>query len=600
MALKIEDYAMLSDGRSAALIGRDGSIDWLCFPRFDSPACFAALLGTPEHGRWSIAPKGRWHGSRRYLEGTVVLETTFRAKGGSCRLFDCMLVDSAVPTLVRVVEGVEGTVDLELDLAIRFDYGSIVPWVRRLEGRHGIRAVAGPEALLVGSPVPLLGKNLRTTAAFAARAGEMLSFTLQWQQSHEFPAAPPANPHAEMRKTVYRWKEWSDRSGYTGGDKPAIDRSLLTLKALTYERTGGIVAAATTSLPEALGGSRNWDYRYAWIRDSAFTLEALLAAGYRDEAERWNQWLLRAVAGTPSQVNIMYGIAGERRLSELELAWLPGYEGSKPVRIGNAAYAQTQLDIFGELMAASHLARKSGLPGSADFWRVERKLVEYVCSRWREPDEGLWEVRGPRRHFTHSKVMAWLAIDRAIAGVERFGLEGDAARWRRLRRRIHADVCRRGFNSKLGSFTQAYGSRELDASLLLLPLVGFLPPSDPRVTGTVRAIERGLMKDGLLLRYLPKKGIDGLGGCEGSFIACSFWLAQAYALLGRREEAVELNARVSALRNDVGLFSEEYSTRRRRLVGNFPQTFSHVGHVVTGLALSRPPGAEGGRRTRGA
>ncbi len=587
MALPIEDYALIGDCRSAALVGRDGSIDWLCFPRFDSAACFAALLGTSDNGHWAIAPKGRYESSRRYLDGTMVLETTFRTEAGSCRLTDCMLVGDAAPTLIRVVEGLEGTVTMDLTLTIRFDYGAIVPWVRRLAGRQGISAVAGPEALLVASPVPLTGQNMSTKAEFTVSAGETLPFTLIWHLSHEPLPGLPAEPLAEVRRTVDWWKEWSSRSTYDGIDKPAIERSLLTLKALTYEPTGGIVAAPTTSLPETLGGQRNWDYRYSWIRDSAFTLQALLVAGYRQEAQQWNQWLLRAVAGTPSQMNIMYGIGGERRLTELTLPWLGGYEGSLPVRIGNAAYAQQQLDIYGELMAASDLARRAGLAHSADFWRVELKLIEYLSAHWNDPDEGIWEMRGPKRHYTHSKVMAWLGLDRAIKAVQDYGLEGDLAAWKPLRARIHADICEHGFNRSLNSFVQTYGSEDLDASLLMIPIWEFLPPSDPRVTGTVAAVEKYLMEDGLVLRYRPKNPADPLHGKEGTFLACSFWLVNCYSLLGRHEEAEALFGRLNGLRNDVGLFAEEYSPTHKRQVGNFPQSFSHIGHVVAAGTLSK-------------
>lgn len=592
MALRLEDYALISDCRSAGLVGRNGSIDWLCFPRFDSPACFAALLGTEENGSWSISPKGRYESTREYAAGTAVLETTFHASGGTFKLTDCMILDDAAPTLIRLVEGVEGAVDVGLALTIRFDYGSIVPWVRRLAGRHGISAVAGPEALLVASAVPLIGRNLHTVAEFTVKAGDILPFSMIWHSSHEPLPRLPAEPVNEVRRTVNRWRKWSARSTYRGVDGLGVERSLVTLKALTYQPTGGIVAAATTSLPETIGGERNWDYRYGWIRDSAFTLQALLMAGYREEAEQWNQWLLRAVAGTPDQVSIMYGIRGERRLPELTLSWLSGYEGSRPVRIGNAAYAQTQLDMFGELMAASDLGRRSGLPHSADFWKVESKLVDYVCRHWVEPDEGIWEVRGPKRDFTHSKVMAWVAVDRAIKAVKDFGLAGDLDHWTGLRARIHADVCARGFNSKLNSFVQSYGSRELDASLLLLPIYGFLPPDDPRIIGTIEAVERHLVEDGLVLRYRPKQELDGLLGDEGSFLACSFWLADCYALLGQKEKARDLFQRLIGLRNDVGLYAEEYSVKHKRLVGNFPQTFSHIGHIVTACTLTNTKALE--------
>jgi GH15 family glucan-1,4-alpha-glucosidase len=574
VALKLEDYALISDSRSAALVGRDGSIDWLTFPRFDSPACFAALLGTPDNGRWRIAPTGRFEATRRYLDGTMVLETTFRAAGGTCSIVDCMLTCDDDPTLVRLVRGIEGRVALALELIIRFDYGSIIPWVHRLDGTQGISAVGGPEALLVASPVPLQGRDMRTVAEFSVSAGEELPFTLIWHRSEDpLPRLPP-EPPAEVRRTVDYWKGWSGRSTYNG------------LKALTYQPTGGIIAAPTTSLPETLGGRRNWDYRYAWIRDSAFTLQALLLAGYRDEAEAWNQWLLRAVAGTPEQVNIMYGLAGERRLTEIELPWLAGYEGSRPVRVGNGAHAQVQLDIFGELLLASDLGRRAGLPRSADFWRVECKLIDYLSAHWTDPDEGIWEVRVGKRHFTHSKMMAWVAVDRAIKAMTDFGLEGDLAGWTKLRERIHADVCAQGYDPQVGAFTQSYGSKALDASLLLMPIFGFLPADDPRVVGTVAAIERDLVREGFVMRY-RRTDIEAGNPDEGSFLACSFWLADCYAAMGRRREAEELFERLCGLRNDVGLFSEEYSSVHKRLVGNFPQTFSHIGHIVAADTLSQ-------------
>ena len=592
MALRVEDYALLSDCRGAALVGKDGSVDWLCCPRFDSSPFFAALVGTPENGRWRIAPKGRFRVERRYLPGTMILETVFHASGGVVRLVDCLLVRESAPTLVRLVEGVSGRVAMGLELVIRFDYGSIVPWVRRLESREGLTAVAGPDAVLVKSPVKLGGRNLRTVASFEVRAGDRLPFVLAWYPSERSIPKLPADCRDAVGRTARWWKGWSGRASVRGRDEEAVRRSLLTLKALTYEPTGGIIAAPTSSLPEVLGGTRNWDYRYVWIRDSAFTLSALLMAGYREEAQRWNQWLLRAVAGTPSQLNIMYGIRGERRLTEIELTWLAGYEGARPVRAGNGAYAQLQLDIFGELMAASHLGREAGLPRSADFWRVERTMIDYLCENWQRPDKGIWETRRPARHFTHSKVMAWLAVDRAIKAVEEFGLDGELEHWRKLRACIHADVCERGFSPRLNSFVRSYGAQDLDASLLLLCLAGFLPPDDPRIRGTVAAVERELLQDGLLLRYRRPDGLS-----EGAFLACSFWLADCRHLLGRRREAEELYERLLGLRNDVGLLSEEYDTNARRLVGNFPQTLSHIALINSAGRLNARPEAEPLRRT---
>lgn len=580
MALLIEDYALLSDCNSAALVGKNGSIDWLCLPSFDSAACFAALLGDENNGRWLIAPKGEFHSRRQYVDGTTVLETTFESSQGLCRLTDCMLVKDETPTLVRILEGLSGEVDVQMEFVIRFDYGSIVPWVRRLQNSHqGIRAIAGPEAIALTSAVPLKGKDLRTVAEFKVKAGEQLPFVLQWYPSHKPEPYPVENPYVAVRKTIYWWKEWSDRCQHDSCDRAGVKRSLITLKALTYAPTGGIVAAPTTSLPESIGSNRNWDYRFSWIRDSTFTLYALLNAGYRDEAQRWNMWLLRAVAGTPSQVNIMYGINGERRLTEVELDWLAGYQGSKPVRIGNAAYKQMQIDVFGELMDTRDLARRSGLYHDENSWRIEKEMLKYLCQNWASPDEGIWEIRGPRRHFTHSKVMAWVAVDRAVRAVQNFGMEGPMDEWIALRDKIHRDVCENGFDRSLNSFVQSYGSKELDASLLMISLVGFLPPDDPRSVGTVNAIQKNLMQDGLVLRYRTHPEIDGLPSGEGSFLACTFWLIDNLVLLNRRKEAEEFYKNVVSLRNDVGLFSEEYSMRDKRMLGNFPQALSHIAHV---------------------
>ena len=581
----IEDYALIGDCHSAALVSRRGSIDWLCLPRFDSPACFAALLGDPSHGRWTITPRGEHRTRRSYIDGTMVLTTEFASATGRCRVIDCMVIGDEYPTLLRMVEGVEGTVDLELELIIRFDYGSIVPWVRRLEG-GALLATAGPDSLLLYTPVRLHGENLRSRASFTVHAGERLPFSLVWHPSNRRHPPPPSHPDVELDRTVAWWRDWSSRCSYHGEHRTLVQRSLLTLKALTYAPTGGIVAAPTTSLPESLGGVRNWDYRYCWLRDATFTLYALLGAGYREEAGHWREWLIRAVAGTPSQINIMYGLSGERRLPEMELPWLPGYAGSRPVRIGNGAYTQLQLDVFGEVMDALHLARRSGLEHTETSWRVQHAMLEYLESAWDQPDEGIWEVRGPRRHFTHSKVMAWVALDRGIKAVEGWGRPGPLARWQALRSKIFDEVCELGYDPELGSFVQYYGSREVDASLLMMSLVGFLPASDPRIIGTVAQIERTLLHDGLVLRYRPDPEHDGLPGSEGAFLACSFWLVDNYLLLGRRADAERLFNRLIGLCNDVGLLSEEYDPKAGRMLGNFPQAFSHLGLVISASNLS--------------
>ena len=588
MASLIEDYALIGDCETAALVGRDGSIDWLGFPRFDSPACFAALLGTREHGRWKVAPSaGVQTIERRYRQGTLVLETDFHCDSGVVRLIDFMPPRTRTPELLRIVEGVEGQVSMDMELTIRFDYGSVVPWVRRTD--TGIRAIAGPETLFCRTPLPISGQDLRTVAHFTVAAGERVPFELAWAATHQ-PEPSPTDPAQSLEETTAWWQEWSGRCGYRGEWHDAVVRSLITLKALTYAPTGGIVAAATTSLPEHPGGVRNWDYRHCWLRDATFTLYSLMTGGYTEEACAWREWLINAVAGTPSTIQIMYGLAGERRLTELELPWLPGYEASSPVRIGNDAHRQHQLDVYGEVMDALHLARRYGLPPDENAWRIQRALVKFLETDWHKPDEGIWEVRGPRRHFTHSKVMAWVAIDRAIKSVEEFGLKGDASRWRQLRRRIHEDVCREGFDADLNSFVQYYGSKEPDASLLMLPLVGFLPATDPRMRGTVDCIERRLLRNGFVDRYQPAPDVDGLPPGEGSFLLCTFWLADNLALQGRYDEARRIFERLLALRNDVGLLSEQYDPDARRMLGNFPQAFSHVGLINTARNLTRHGG----------
>jgi len=588
MPSPIEDYAIIGDCHTAALVGRDGSIDWLCFPRFDSGACFAALLGTEENGRWLLAPSSKIKNiRRRYRDGTLVLETDYETDDGAVTLIDCMPPRSREPDVIRLAVGRRGRVRMRMQLVIRFDYGSIIPWVRRAD--KGIRAIAGPDALVLQTNVALRGEGFTTTAEFTVSEGERIPFVLMWYPAHQ-PMPPVVDPEETLIHTEQWWRDWSGRCSYEGLWRDAVIRSLITLKALTYAPTGGIVAAPTTSLPERLGGVRNWDYRYCWIRDATFTLYALMLGGYTEEAAAWREWLLRAVAGKPSQLNIMYGLSGERRLTEIELGWLPGYEGSLPVRIGNAAHQQYQLDVYGEIMDALHLARRTGLEPSEDAWRVQSALIAFLESGWSEPDEGIWEVRGPRRDFTHSKIMAWVAVDRMVKAIERFGLQGPVERWRKLRTAIHQEVCQKGFDRERNTFVQFYGGKELDASLLMIPLVGFLPTDDPRVRGTVEAIERNLTNDGFVARYATKQEVDGLPAGEGAFLACSFWLADNFALLGRRDEALRLLERLLELRNDVGLLSEEYDTANRRLVGNFPQAFSHVSLINTASNLSRPKG----------
>jgi GH15 family glucan-1,4-alpha-glucosidase len=585
----IEDYAIIGDMQSAALVGRDGSVDWLCLPRFDSPACFASLLGDESHGMWRIAPAGQAEVSRRYQGETLILETTWRTDDGCARVIDFMPPrGSAPPVLVRLVEGVQGSVDMECVLRIRLGYGQIVPWVRRLDMR--IAAIAGPDCLWLTTPVELMGRNLAHMAAFTVNAGERVPFVLAWTPSHE-KNHDGTDAQQALAETSRFWQDWSGRCTYHGPHREAVIRSLITLKALTYEPTGGIVAAATTSLPEDIGGTRNWDYRYCWLRDATITLEALLRTGYTEEAVAWRAWLERAIAGQPRDVQIMYGVAGERRLAEWEADWLPGYEGSAPVRIGNAAVNQRQLDVYGEVIDALSLGRRAGVGFDRHAWSLQRMLLAFLAKNWDQPDEGIWEVRGPRRHFVHSKIMAWVAFDRAVHAAEQ-GLPGPVQEWREIRDQIHQQVCEQGYDPAIGAFTQYYGSRELDAAVLLLLEVGFLPPDDPRAISTVEVIQRELTAGGLLRRYgLPQSagggqsGVDGLPGSEGAFLACSFWLVNALHLIGRRDEASELFERLLALRSDVGLLSEEYDPRYQRQVGNTPQAFSHVPLIQAALNL---------------
>jgi GH15 family glucan-1,4-alpha-glucosidase len=584
----IEDYGLIGDLETAALVSRDGAVDWLCLPRFDSGALFAALLGSSENGHWTIQPAGEFRSTgRRYRDDTLVLETDLETDEGAVRLVDFMPPRETKPDLVRIVEGVRGRVEMRMELVIRFDYGSIVPWVRTLEGT--LVAVAGPDAVLLSTPVEHEGRDLRTVASFTVSEGERVPFVLRWFPSNESPPDPVQAEEA-LATTVAFWGEWAAQCTYDGRWRDAVLRSVLTLKALTYAPTGGIVAAPTTSLPEWLGGVRNWDYRYCWLRDATLTLLALIRAGYADEAGAWRDWLLRAIAGSPEDVQIMYGVAGERRLTELELPWLSGYEGSSPVRIGNGASEQLQLDVYGEVVDALFQARRVGLAASDDAWRLTGKVFDWLESGWREPDEGIWEVRGPRRHFTHSKVMAWVAFDRAVKTIQRFGREGPLDRWKAVRKAIRDEVLREGYNAERGAFVQFFGSDRLDASCLLIPLVGFLPATDERVVGTVRAIEQELVHEGFVQRYRADEenaDVDGLPPGEGAFLPCSFWLAAVLAQQGRHDEAVALYERLLALRNDLGLISEEYDPDRGRLVGNFPQAFTHIGIVETAFTLSQ-------------
>ena len=582
---RIEDYAMLGDCESAALVSRAGSIDWLCWPRFDSGALFAALLGTPANGRWLIAPTApNPRVTRRYRGETLILETDFETAEGAVRVTDFMPIHDTNSNLVRVITGLRGRVEMKTEIILRFAYGNVVPWVSRMpDGR--LRAIAGPDMIVIRSDVTLRGVGRTTVGEFSVAAGDRLALVMTWCPSN-LPAPESADPERALEATERFWTEWAAECTYRGEWRDAVMRSLLTLKALTYTSTGGIVAAPTTSLPEQVGGIRNWDYRYCWLRDATITLLALMGGGYYREAEAWRDWLVRAAAGSPAQVQIMYGLSGERFLWEWEVPWLPGYESSRPVRIGNAAHEQLQLDVFGEVMDALHQAREGGIPASHEGWHLQQALMAHLETIWMRPDQGIWETRGRPQHFTHSKVMAWVAVDRAVRSMERFKLSGPAEEWRELRDRIHADVCEHAYNAELGSFVQAYGSKLMDAGALVIPLVGFLPASDPRVVGTVKAIERSLLVDGFVLRYDSAATDDGLPPGEGAFLACSFWLADNYALLGRKDDARRMFERLLALRNDVGLLSEEYDQQLKRQVGNFPQGFSHVALLNTAFALS--------------
>jgi GH15 family glucan-1,4-alpha-glucosidase len=587
----IEDYALLSDLQTAALVHRRGSIDWCCFPRFDSDASFAALLGHREHGRWLLAPETPSDSTRRYRNESLALETEWETHEGAIRVVDLMPPREDAPKIVRIVEGLAGRVTVRSEIVIRFGHGRIVPSLRRLDHAHV--ATAGPDAIVVRTPVASTAEDTAIVSTFEVRVGERVPFTLAWFPSHA--ACPPSIDADEaLRETEAFWRHWSSRCSYVGPYRDAVLRSLVVLKGLTYRPTGGIVAAPTSSLPEWPGGERNWDYRYCWLRDASLTLLALIHAGYREEASEWRDWLVRAAAGDPDEIQIVYGVAGERRLPEWVAEWLPGFEDSRPVRVGNAAAEQEQLDVYGEVMDAMYQARRRDVGASLPAWELGRRVLGLLEQRWREPDEGIWEVRGQRRHFTHSKVMAWVAFDRGIKLCEEFGREGPLEHWRAIREEIHAQVCCEAWNDELGSFTQSYGSSQLDASLLLLPLVGFLPPEDPRIRDTLHAIQRQLSWDGFLLRYHTEEAepVDGLPGGEGVFLPCSFWLVDALALDGRHDEATELFERLLSVRNDLGLLAEEYDPRTERLLGNFPQAFSHIALVNSAVHLAEPSSAE--------
>jgi GH15 family glucan-1,4-alpha-glucosidase len=592
----IEDYALIGDCVTAALVARDGSIDWLCWPRFDSDACLAALLGNEKNGHWLITPvEPVLSVERRYRGDTMVLETLFETASGSVALIDFMPMGGALAgprtAIIRLVEGRRGKVPMRFHLTLRFDFGSSVPWVNQLEDGQGISAIAGPHRVTLRSPIPVHGEHLSHVADFTVARGQTVPFTLCYSRSHR-PPPRALRPRHALSVTEAYWREWSAKCRYTCAWREPVMRSLLTLKALTFRETGGIVAAPTTSLPEQIGGNRNWDYRFCWLRDATLTLLALMHAGYYDEAHAWRDWLHRSVAGSPDQLQIMYGIAGERRLSEMEVPWLPGYAGSKPVRIGNAASDQLQLDVYGEVMDALHIARDSGLAEPESAWDLQIKLVERLEQIWSHPDEGIWEVRGGRRQFTFSKMMAWVAFDRAVRDAEKHQLPAPLERWRAVRQEIHDTICHEGFNTQKQAFTQSFGSTELDASLLMMPIAGFLPPDDPRIVGTVAAIERELLVDGFVMRYRTESSVDGLPPGEGAFLPCSFWLADNYVLQHRYKEAEAMFARLLSLRNDVGLLAEEYDPRIKRQVGNFPQAFSHVALVGTALNLGKHGPAE--------
>jgi GH15 family glucan-1,4-alpha-glucosidase len=586
--MKIEQYAIIGDMHTIALVGSNGSIDWLCLPKLGSDACFAKLLGIDGNGYWRISSSDPNPAVRRGYQGdTLVLETEYTTKGGKARVIDFMPVQSPYRRIIRIVEGLEGSVDMHMRMVIRFDYGKTVPWVRHLDD-VGFVAVAGPNALSLHSTVKTHGEDLSSVADFSVAKGEQHSFVLTWHPSHEDLDGPPGPVNPMLEWTLGFWTTWAGRCKYRGPWRGAMIRSLITLKALTYEPTGAIMAAATTSLPEFIGGVRNWDYRYCWLRDATFTLYSFMTAGYHEEAKAWSNWLLRAVAGDPSQMQIMYGASGERLLTEVELPHLIGYENSRPVHIGNAASEQFQLDIYGEVMDAMNLARSSGLKTDEDSWRLQLHMVKFVIEHWMDPDEGIWEIRGPRRQFTHSKLMAWVAVDRAIKAVEQFGLSGDAALWTSVRSKIHGDICNQGFNKARNAFTQFYGATELDASLLMMPLVGFLPPTDARIISTVELIEKELVSGGFVQRYQTSSSgdVDGLPPGEGTFLPCSFWLADCLYLMKRTDDARELFERLLAIRNDVGLLSEEYDPIQKRHLGNFPQAFSHVCLVNTAYNLN--------------
>ncbi len=585
MSTRIEDYALIGDCETAALVSRHGSIDWLCWPHFASPACFAALLGTEENGHWAIAPKQLTRSSRRYLDHTLVLETRFETKQGCAILLDFMPIRGRNSDLVRIVRGIRGRVSMSMQLVLRFDYGRSVPWVTRLQD-GALRAIAGPDMTVLRTSAPLRGENLKTVSEFTISEGESVSFVLTYGPSYgQLPK--PVDAERCLRNTVGFWKKWAGRARLQGEYAEAMERSLITLKALIYRLTGGIVAAPTTSLPEQIGGQRNWDYRYCWLRDATFTLLALMNAGYFEEAGAWRQWLLRAAAGSADQVQIMYGVRGERSLREWEVDWLGGYEGSKPVRIGNAASEQLQLDVYGEVADALLHAHLGGIPLDPTDFALQQSLTDHLAKIWQQPDKGIWEVRGGPRQFTYSKIMAWVAFDRAIRNAEKFGTRGEMRRWRAVRDQIHKEVCHRAYDPQRGSFTQSYGSKQLDASLLLIPLVGFLPSTDPRVRGTIEAIEKQLMPHGFVLRYRTQDVDDGLPAGEGAFLACSFWMVSALRMLGRKQDARQLFERLLAVRNDVGLLAEEYDPKAERQLGNFPQAVSHIALVNAAFEFTR-------------
>jgi GH15 family glucan-1,4-alpha-glucosidase len=585
MASRIEDYAVIGNCETMALVSRGGSIDWLCVPRFDSAACFAGLLGSEDNGFWRLGPKDkRAKVTRNYREGSLILETTFTTATGSALVIDCMSRGDGRSNLFRYVRGLTGTVAMETELVVRFDYGISIPWVSRMEDDR-LQFIVGPDRLLLQSGAPMINEDMRTTSSFTVKAKEEVDFALSWSKSFH-PISPPLDIGKIIEVEDQGWRDWSDRFEGLGEYTDIVRRSLITLKGLTHFETGGIVAAATTSLPEQIGGPRNWDYRYCWLRDATLTLYALLESNYVEEASAWQQWLIRAIAGSPEQLQIMYGIAGERRLDEWTIPWLAGYENSAPVHIGNAASGQVQLDVYGEIMAALYYGRTRGLASDDTIWSLQCALLAHLKTIWDQPDDGLWEVRSGRQQFTHSKVMAWVAVDRAIHTAEEFGLQAPLQEWRKWRQEIHDQVCEKAFDKKLNSFTQYYGSKYLDAALLMIPLVGFLPADDPRVAGTVEAIEKTLLRGGFVIRYDTGESKDGLPEGEGAFLACSFWLVSNYVMLGRMEDARALFNKLAGLANDVGLLAEEYDPKAKRQVGNFPQAFSHLGLINAAYALA--------------